>query len=74
MDETYIKVHGRWVYLYRAVDKAGQTVDFFLSQTRDVNAAKSFLRSAMTNTRVPTKIVGRLCSLAPYGAGDERKR
>src|SRR2546425_13336755 len=46
MDETYIKVHGQWVYLYRAVDKAGQTVDFFLSRNRDVNAAKSFLRSA----------------------------
>ena len=43
MDETYIKVHGQWVYLYRAVDKAGQTVDFFLSWNRDVNAAKSFL-------------------------------
>jgi len=34
MDETYIKVRGRWVYLYRAVDKAGQTVDFFLSRSR----------------------------------------
>jgi transposase-like protein len=56
MDETYIKVHGQWVYLYRAVDKAGQTVDFFLSRNRDVNAAKSFLRSAMKNTRVPMKI------------------
>ena len=56
MDETYIKVDGQWVYLYRAVDKAGQTVDFFLSQNRDVNAAKTFLRSAMKNTRVPTKI------------------
>ena len=55
MDETYIKVHGQWVYLYRAVDKPGQTVDFFLSRNRDVNAAKSFLRSAMKNTRVPTK-------------------
>jgi transposase-like protein len=42
MDETYIKVRGRWVYLYRAVDKAGQTVDFFLSRNRDVNAAKTF--------------------------------
>ena len=44
------------MYLYRAVDKAGQTVDFFLSRSRDVNAAKSFLRGAIKNTRVPTKI------------------
>jgi transposase-like protein len=56
MDETYIKVRGQWVYLYRAVDKAGRTVDFFLSRNRDVNAAKSFLRKAMKNTRTPTKI------------------
>ena len=56
IDETYIKVGGQWVYLYRAVDKAGQTTDFFLSRNRDLNAAKSFLRSAMKNTRVPTKI------------------
>jgi hypothetical protein len=44
MDETYVKVRGEWVYLYRAVDKAGKTVDFFLSRQRDVNAAKTFLR------------------------------
>ena len=50
------KVHGPWVYLYRAVDKAGQRVDFFLSRNRDVNAAKSFLRSTMKNACVPTKI------------------
>jgi transposase-like protein len=53
MDETYIKVHGQWVCLYRAVAKAGQTVDFFLSRNRDVNAAKLFLRGARKNTRVP---------------------
>ena len=56
MDETYIKVRGRWVYLYRAVDKAGRTVDFFLSRNRDVTAAKIFLRKAMKNRRTPTKI------------------
>jgi transposase-like protein len=56
MDETYIKVRGSWVYLYRAVDKAGRTVDFFLSRNRDVNAAKTFLRKAMKNRRKPTKI------------------
>jgi transposase-like protein len=56
MDETYIRVGGRWVYLYRAVDKAGRTVDFFLSENRDVNAAKTFLRRAIEATRKPTKI------------------
>src|SRR5260370_38432807 len=56
MDETYIRVKGEWKYLYRAVDKAGQTVEFFLSRNRDVNAAKAFLRKAMKAQRVPTKI------------------
>jgi transposase-like protein len=56
MDETYIKVGGRWVYLYRAVDNAGRTIDFFLSRNRDVNAAKAFLRGAMKKTRPPNKI------------------
>jgi transposase-like protein len=41
MDETYIKVHGEWVYLYRAVDKHGRTVDFRLSEHRDCKAVLS---------------------------------
>jgi len=56
MDETYVKVRGEWVYLYRAVDKAGKTVDFYLSRKRDVNAAKAFLRKAMKGQRILTKI------------------
>src|SRR6202043_1614601 len=56
MDETYIRVKGEWTYLYRAVDKAGKTVDFYLSRKRDVNAAKTFLRKAMKGQRIPTKI------------------
>jgi len=55
-DETYIKVKGAWLYLYRAVDKAGKTVDFYLSRNRDVAAAKAFLRKAMGQQRLPTKI------------------
>jgi transposase-like protein len=56
VDETYVKVRGEWVYLYRAVDKAGKTVDFYLSRKRDVNAAKAFLRKAMKGQRIPTKV------------------
>jgi transposase-like protein len=56
MDETYVKVRGAWVYLYRAVDKAGKTVDFYLSRNRDINAAKAFLRKAMKGQRIPMKI------------------
>jgi transposase-like protein len=47
VDETYIKVRGRWTYLYRAVDKAGQTIDFRLSRTRDGAAAKAFFKKAI---------------------------
>jgi transposase-like protein len=56
MDETYIKFRGRSVYLYRAVDQAGRTVDFFLSRNGDVTAAKTLLRKAMKNRRTPTHI------------------
>ena len=47
MDETYIEVRGEWVYLYRAVDATGWTVDFRLSRRRDVVAAKAFFRKAL---------------------------
>ena len=42
VDETYIRVRGEWKYLYRAVDKQGNTVDFLLSEHREIGAAKSF--------------------------------
>jgi transposase-like protein len=47
MDETYIRVKGEWRYLYRAVDKHGQTIDFLLTQERDEQAAKRFLTKAI---------------------------
>ena len=47
MDETYVKVQGEWVYLYQAVDRAGNTVDFRLSPKRAVAAAKAFFRKAI---------------------------
>src|SRR3954454_23019378 len=47
VDETYVKVKGRWTYLYRAVDSHGQTIDFLLSARRDAGAAKRFFRKAL---------------------------
>ncbi len=46
VDETYIKVHGRWCYLYRAIDRDGNLVDSLLSETRDRKAAQRFFRGA----------------------------
>src|SRR5271168_4533271 len=46
VDETYIKVHGEWRYLYRAIDRSGALVDVMLSERRDLAAAKAFFRSA----------------------------
>ena len=62
-DETYIKVKGRWAYLYRAVDKQGRTVDFLLSERRDVDAAKGFFRKTMENNGAP-----RVITLDAYAA------
>jgi len=56
MDETYIKVKGKWCYLYRAVDKAGATIDFFLSKSRDKKAAERFFVKAIGSSGVPGKI------------------
>jgi putative transposase len=56
MDETYIKVKGDWLYLYRAVDKSGQTIDFLLTEERDEQAAKRFLTKAIRRHGVPARI------------------
>src|SRR3546814_7146498 len=47
LDETYVEVRGKWTYLYRAVDKRGDTIDFYLSPTRSAKAAKRFLGKAL---------------------------
>jgi len=49
MDETFVRIAGRWLYLFRAVDGHGQTVDFYLSEMRDREAAKRFLKKALAN-------------------------
>ena len=56
MDETYIKVKGQWVYYYRAVDKQGQTIDFFLSPMRDTEAAQAFFEKAVGSNGQPEKV------------------
>ena len=56
MDESYIKVNGVWKYLYRAVDKAGQTIDFLLTAKRDKAAAMRFFDKAMRSSGTPDKV------------------
>ncbi len=69
VDETYIKVRGKWAYLYRAVDKLGNTIDFYLSATRNTKAAKRFLGKALRGLKeweqpeVLTPSTGRAISL-----------
>lgn len=58
VDETYVKIKGRWTYLYRAVDSAGNTLEFLLSETRDAAAAKRFFSEVLgaSHTVVPRVI------------------
>ena len=56
LDETYIRVKGEWKYLYRAVDKYGETIDFFLTEHRDTEAALRFLKKAIRRNGLPETI------------------
>jgi len=56
MDETYVKVRGEWVYLYCAVDRDGQPLDFILSAKRDTAAAKKVFANALYHNGIPTRI------------------
>jgi transposase, IS6 family len=53
VDETYVKVKGQWMYLYRAVDSDGNTIEFMLSPTRDAVSAKRFFRKALRARHTP---------------------
>jgi IS6 family transposase len=58
VDETYVKVAGRWRYVYRAIDQFGQVIDVFVSPRRDANAACRFFEQAIAATSVmPREVV-----------------
>jgi len=58
VDETYVKVAGRWRYVYRAIDQFGQVVDVFVSPRRDLRAARRFFERAIGTTRImPSEVV-----------------
>ena len=76
LDETCVKVKGSWKYLYRAVDKAGDTVDFLLTAKRNRKAALRFLRKAIGHHGVPEKITidksgANTAAIASYNAEHE---
>jgi IS6 family transposase len=56
VDETYVKVAGRWTYLYRAVDQHGQVIDVLVSQRRDGAAARAFFARALSSGPSPVKV------------------
>ncbi len=56
VDETYVKVNGRWTYLYRAVDQYGRIIDVWLSARRDLTAARAFFTRALATGAVPVEV------------------
>jgi transposase-like protein len=56
VDESYVKVAGRWSYLYRAVDRHGQVIDVFVSERRGGPAARAFFRRALKFGRTPVEV------------------
>jgi transposase-like protein len=69
MDETYIRVKGKWVYLYRAVDSSGATVEFLLSAKRDGAAAERFHAKALGAANHPLPRVINTDGCAGYSGG-----
>ena len=76
MDETYIKVKGEWKYLYRAVDRDGNTIDFLLRARRDKTAARRYFEKAIDPNGVPETVTidksgANLAALEAINAGRE---
>jgi transposase-like protein len=74
VDETYIKIRGQWMYLYRAVDSEGNTLDFLLNETRSTRAAKRFFRKMLGNSHVsPPRVINVDKNRAYIGAINDLK-
>jgi IS6 family transposase len=56
VDETYVKIAGRWVYLYRAIDQFGQVIDVSVSERRDLAATRQFFTQALDHSPRPTEV------------------
>src|SRR6266542_2549312 len=66
VDKTYVKVAGRWRYVYRAIDQFGQVIDVFVSPQRDLRAARRFFERAIDATKVtPSEVVTDRASTYP---------
>ena len=72
VDETYIRLKGKWVYFYRAVDSTGATIDFLLSAKRDAAAAERFLGKALGGENHPAPRVINTDEHAGYPSAIER--
>lgn len=68
IDATYLKIQGHWYYLYRAIDKQGNLIDVYLSDTRDKQAAKNFFKSCIQCVKKPPKQITTDKEPALYGA------
>jgi transposase-like protein len=71
VDETYVKVAGRWRYVYRAIDQFGQVIDVFVSSRRDARAARHFFERAITTTKItPVEVVTDKAATYPTALGE----
>ena len=71
VDETYVKVAGRWRYVYRAIDQFGQVIDVFVSSRRDAKAACRFFERAITTTKItPVEVVTDKAATYPTALGE----
>jgi transposase-like protein len=68
-DETYVKVAGRWVYLYRAIDQFRQVIEVLVSEKRDLVATRRFFTRALRHGSRPTEVSTDWCACLPTGTG-----